>query len=55
MSVLLEIRRDQQKIFDYVKAFDKVEHQVLFNILQEKILNNNDIQFLKYSYRKQIE
>lgn len=57
MSALQCISRNidiNKKTLKSEKAFDSVEHTVLFNIVQETGLNRKNIHFLKKSYWYQI-
>ncbi len=50
----IEMQKDVYICFiDYAKAFDKVQHEQLFNILQGLDINNKDIELLKNLYWEQ--
>jgi len=44
----IEMQKDIHTCFiDYAKAFDKVQHVTLFEVLQELDINGNDLELIK--------
>lgn len=59
LSVLLQKCRDQRKdvylcFIDYEKAFDRVKHSPLINMLQKADLDGSDIRLIKNLYWEQV-
>ena len=50
----IEMKKDIYICFiDYVKAFDKVKHEVLFQQLEQLDINGKDLELLKNLYWEQ--